>query len=294
MSESEQRIHGALQKEREKRREARAELKAVREELESLKQQLLTPKPAEPPQAAPADGTPAPATPPPATALPGDPLADCTTFDQVDARAMQAASLEARVMRMQTQLSRDGVEAVKAALTAEGVKDLRGVPLAEADDAQVGDFLARVYEGARLTQVAAEPRKRFLSAQENAFQQARQLVPELADAKSERAREFDAFVKQNPWLPMLGAHWPLVASTYLLGLVEVKKLTAKGNGKAATPAPPVARPAPAAAAPAAPTRTASPLPKASETDELATLIKSGTATAADVARYAARQVVAPR
>jgi len=289
LSESEQRIFGALQKEREKRREARAEVKAMRAELEALKSQLTATPPEPVKEAAPPEATPASPSAPSATVLPGDPLGDCNNFDQIDARVMQAASLEAQVMRLQQQLTRDGAEAVKAALTAAGVKDLRGVPLEAADDVQIGDFLTRVYEGTRVTQAGAEPRKRYLTHQSQAFQSATTLIPELTDAKSVRAKEFKEFVAANPWLPRLGPNWPVIAATHLLGQVAVKQMQAKANGKPAEPpVPPVAKVATAKAAPAKPTRSASSLPQPNESDAIIAKMNAGTASMAEIAQYASR------
>lgn len=294
MSESEQRILGALQKEREKRREARAELKAMRDELETLKQQLTAAPPEPTPAAEPQAAEPAPANAPEATVLPSDPLADCQTFDQVDARAMQAAQLESRVLRLQQQLARDGAEPVKAALLAQGVKELQGQPLEAVDESAIGDFLTRVYEGARVTQISAEPRKRFIAGQAQAFQEAQTIIPELADAKSARAKEYAAFVKARPWLPRFGPNWPVIAATHMLGEVAVRHIKSAKSAPSPAPQPPVAKVATAKSAPAAPTRTASTLPQPKELDAISAKMANGTATPAEIATYASRQVTAPR
>jgi len=281
MSPSEQRIYGALQKERQARKDAKTELKQQRESFDALKQEFdtlkakLNPDPTKP-------VTPAPA--PAAPIVGSGPLADCTTFEAVDARVMQAATTEATAERLQTILTRQGVGPVVEALKQMNVTQLNGMPLAEASDAQLGDFLTSVKEGAKMTQLSAEPHKRYLVNQANSWDQAKKLLPELlTDAKSARTQQFLRMA--TPAVRAMGPGWPLMVATQVLGAEAAARMSAPVAPPVITPQPTPA-PLPTVAAPAAPRVAPASGPQASELDQLRTKMEKGTATDDEVDRYA--------
>lgn len=286
-SEGERRLYGALRKEREKRKEARTEARQAREatdtlrqELEEIKVKLTQPEPSAPkPQPDPPAAAPSPGP---------NVLGDCFTPEAVDARAMQAVATEGKVMRLQTLLARQGPAAVVEQLKAEGMEKIQGVAIADLSEGQLGDFLSSVYEGARMTQLQAEPRKRFLVTQATSWIEATRLVPELKDPKNPRAQRFAQIVNANPYLLQMGAHWPVLAAKYLLGDEAVTKT-------ATAPAPvipaPTPTPAPVPAAqprttPGAPRTSVSNLPKGNEYDKAAEKVRNGTATLQEIENMA--------
>lgn len=268
----------ALQAEREKRKEARTEVRLLREQLEALQKQITQPEtPATPP---------APEAPTPRVAVPPV-LAECTTFEAVDARAMQAVQQEALAMQLNTTLATQGLDAVIEQFKANGIEKLDNRPLEAYDAGQMAAFLSNKYQQARTVQLNAEPRKQFLVQEARSLEAAVKLVPEIKDAKSPRAQKFAAIVNQNPWLKQQGPNWPQVAATYLLGMERSQTATTQPAPVAAAPAPP-ARPAPSASRI---TTAALPAPDAGQ--ELSVRLANGTATLEEVQRAAAGQIRVP-
>jgi len=288
-SEGEKRMHSALRKEREKRKEARTELKSLREQFAALEAKVNAsppqPAPTPPDGAAPAPTAPAPA---PAAMAGHGPLADCDTFEAIDARVMAAGQMEAKAVHLQTLVGLGQRDAVLKALTGEKVAEIDGVPLAEASDVQLSQFLAGVHGGAVAVREARDGRKLFLQQQAQSWHQATQILPELAsDPKSERARQFAALANQNPQLRQLGPHWPELLATQILGL-ELRgknKPVAKPPATATvtTPPPPPPPPRPA---PGAPRTSAAAVPQPKELEALRAKLANGTATLAEADRYA--------
>lgn len=279
----------ALQTERERRKEARAESRVLRERLEALEKQFATKTP-EPI---------APATPPsepaPTPSVQGAPLADCNTFEAVDARAMQAIKQEALAMRLNSVLVTEGLPAVVEQFKANGIEKLGAKTIDEVTAPEMARFLADKFESAREIQVSAEPRKQYLLAQAQSWQSAGKLVPEITDPKHPRAQKFAAIVNGNPWLRAQGPNWPMIAAKYLLGDESATKTittaqppsTAAGNG---VPALPVSPPPAPKSAPGAPRNSAAAIPKPNEADELAAKLANGTATPDEMNRYASLAV----
>ena len=267
-TEGEKKLHGALVKERQANKEIRAELREMREALAKLQSQPAKPATEAEPQS-PAE--PAPSA-PSAPAL----LQDCHTFEQVDAKAAQAAQTEAQAMRLQNILNRNGVEPVIERLKAGGVDAINGTPIAEASADQIGDFLAAVYEGAKLTQAEAPQRKTWLTQNQQSLMQAVQIVPELNDAKSEAFKAAQRLVQQNPLLRNR-ADWPVVVAKLYLGEQAFNQKAQPKTAPKAAPAKPVLKPAPSA-----PRTSTAALPQASSVDTIRQRIANGTATLAEV------------
>jgi hypothetical protein len=295
-TEGERRLHGALVKERQARKEAKSELKELRAQLEAL-QAKLQPNPNQPPTAEP-PATPAPVA-APSVAAPV--LMDCETFEAVDARVMQAASAEAEAMRMQQTLLRQGYEAVLPQLAAHGYTVQDGMlvdpaknVLGEANEQTVGEFIANVYAGARQTQAQAPVRKAYLVQQAQAWQEAVKILPELANEKSETFQRIAHFARANP---VIRQHpgWPVTAAKLYLGEQawnSKAKPPAERGARSAEGGQSAAKPVTPPSAPGAPRTSVSGLPQRSEAEELAAKLKNGTATYADVDRLASLRLQA--
>lgn len=292
-TEGERRLHGALVKERQSRKEAKSELKQLREQVEALTAKLQ-PNPNQPPPAEPT-ATPAPVA-PPSVAAPV--LVECETFEAVDARVMQAASAEAEAMRLQQTLLRQGYDAVLPQLAQHGYTVQDGMlvdsaknVLGEANEQTVGEFIANVYAGARQTQAQAPVRKTYLVQQAHAWQEAVKILPELANEKSETFQRIAHFAKANPIIRQQPG-WPVTAAKLYLGEQawnsKAKPAAAAPASAAPTPPKPVTPPS----APGAPRTSVSSLPKRSEMDDLAAKMKNGTATLAEVDRLASLRLQA--
>jgi hypothetical protein len=281
----------ALMAERQKRKEAREEARLLREKVAELEARLKSQPPEE---ASPGDADkpadpniPAPAAVAPVVAQ--QPLADCQTFEAVDARVMQAATAEAQALKLQRILQRQGAEQAAAELAKLGVQRIGDTPVAEATDEQLEEFLSTVYEHARFSQAAAPARKQFLAQQAQSFERARSDVPELADPKSDRARRFVAIVQRNPWLRTMGPNWPEIVATQLLG-EEVRAQRRTAQVAKAPPTPPLAPQPPPRPAPAAPRRSATAEPRRTEADEIGQKVLAGSATLEELGRLARLRV----
>jgi hypothetical protein len=284
-TDGEKRLYGALKKERQARKEAKAESKQTRESMDALKQELdgikekLNPNPENNPQ-------------PASNSQPVGALGDCHTFESVDARVTQAATTEAFAMRLQTTLSKQGAAPVVEALKQKGITQIGGVPVAELGDEGLSEFLTTVYEGARITQTQADPRKRFLVNQASAWQEAVKQVPELADAKSDRAKRFVQMANENPAIRSMGPNWPLVLAYQVLG-----REAAAAKGAPAPVAAPAIKPTPTPTpattrqVPAAPRATPPTPPKKNDYEQAAEKLANGTATLADITRMAKAAIV---
>ena len=273
-TEGERKMHAVMLKERQESKEARAELREIREKLAELEKQN---KPPTAPQAEP-DAPVTQAQPAPSA---GDVLADCPTFEAVDARVQSAASVEAQAVRLQNMLLRNGLEPVVEKLKASKVETISGIPIDEASADDIGDFLATVYENARTAQAQAPVRKQWLVNNQNSLQQAVQIIPELADVNSPAYKAAIQLVQQNPLLRHR-ADWPVVVAKLYLG---EQAFLAKAKPAAAPAAKPAARPA-ARPAPGAPRAAVSALPTADTKSALAQKIADGTATMQEVQQYA--------
>lgn len=286
-TDGERRLYGALKKERQESKTARAETRDLKSKLEAIEARLANP----PAVAAPANGQPAPdPAVQPAAATPSvshGSLSDCTSFEAVDARVTQAAATEAMAVRLQNQLTRNGVEGVAAALKQQGITQIGGVPVAELDANAVGQFLDSVYEGTRATQAAAAPRKQFIATMDRQWQAAAQIMPEINDIKSAAHRNVQQLLQTNPSL-RANANWPMVAVKLMLGEAAVA-----AKVKPAAPAPAVPPPTVKVVvkpAPGAPRRTSAALPQGNAMDAIKARIDNGTATMADVQAYARTDV----
>lgn len=268
----------ALQREREDNKQLRERLSALESKLntqktngESAKDEAVvtTPDPVSVPR------------------TDGAVLADCETFEAVDARARQAAAVETQVLRLQTALARNGKDSILPQLTKAGVKEINGAPLDAVSDEEVSDYLSSVYQGARLTQIEAAPRKMFLVKRAQTMEAALKIMPELADSKSERAQQVRAIINAAPELTQR-ADWPeLVVKLVLGGEAWSGKTKTATIPPPATPQPkPAAAPAPSRQAPAAPKVSTAAVPSRSELDTISDKMAKGTATNQDLDRYA--------
>jgi hypothetical protein len=274
-TEGEKKLHGALVKERTESKDARAELRAVKEQLAEIQKQI------KPPPATPAEPV-SPAGQPTTAPSAGEMLADCQTFEAVDARVTQAAATESEANRLQQMLNRNGVEAVAERLKASGVEKIGGTPLAEASADLVGDFLAAVYEGARMTQAQAQPRKVWLAQNQQSLAAAVQLFPELGDKQSPAFQSAQRILVENPLLRQR-SDWPVLLTKLYLG--EQAYMAKTKPAASAAPAVKAAPKPPAKAAPGAPRTSVAALPRTGANDALSAKIKAGTASLAEVQEY---------
>jgi hypothetical protein len=280
-TDGEKRLHGALQKERTESKEARAAVRELKTKLAELESKL-TNRPAS--QAAPET----PAAQPPPVATTGEMLADCHTFEAIDARVQQAATYKAEAARLQNVLNRNGTEPVVERLLAKGVTAINGVPVAEASPDQIGDFLATVYEGAELTQAQAEPRKQWLVQNQHNLVEAVKRVPELNDANSEAFKAAQRIMAANPALRQR-ADWPVVIAKLYLG--ERIFNTQPTPAAPAATAKPAVKPA-AKPAPSAPKVSVAALPNPPANEALAAKLANGTASLAEVQAYTRGHIAA--
>lgn len=278
-TEGEKKLHGALVKERAESKEARAKNRELEARLAEIEKQL---NPDKTPPVEPA----APVAPAATSSVAA--LNDCQTFEDVDAKVAEAANTELKATRLQNMLNRNGVEPVAERLLAEGVKEINGKPVTEADADEIGDFLAAVYEGSKLTQAQAPLRKTWLAHNQQSLQQAVQLVPELNDANSAAYKAAVAIVSQNPQLRSR-ADWPVVVAKLWLGeqVIAAKSKPAPAAPAKAAPARPAARPAPGA-----PRTSTAALPNPSKRDALSAKIAAGTASMDEVQEYARGSIAA--
>ena len=283
----------ALKAERDKRKAARAKIVELESELAKLR------APAEPAPKTP-EVPAAPATPPnvstPSVATPA--LADCHTFEAIEARSLEAAKTEAQVVGLQNVLQYQGPEAVVTELAALGVTKIGETAVAEAKPEQLAGFLATTLAGTRMTQLQVEPRKRFIVQQAQAYQQAVKVLPELQDKNSAAHKQCEAFVQANPQVKA-NANWPLLVAKLWLGEQQFEmKLKVPAAASATRPTVIVPAPSTVAApivpalrpAPGAPARSASALPQSNRADELSGKITAGTATLKEVDEYSALAV----
>ena len=280
----------ALQAEREKRKSARAELKAVKEQLAELQTKLNAP-PATPPTPA-KDAEAAPANPPAPTAPSADEgvLVDCDTFEAITARAMQATRAETAALRLNQVLLNEGIEAVlpqlaEYGLVVENEKLLDAQSkrvIGDATAKTVGNFITNVFEGARTTQAQAEPRRQFLLQRLANWESAAKILPTINDINSAEFKAISGLINARPELRARADGATIAVKLYLGELAWNAKLP-KPAAATPPPKPPVTPALPAA--PGAPRTSGAALPKVSERDELANKIKAGTATLAEVDRY---------
>jgi len=273
-TEGEKRLHGALEKERQESKDARAAVRELKAKLAELESKITTPTA---PQAEPATPAAQTAPPPSGTGM----LADCLTFDAVDARAQEAAATESQAVRLQNMLNRNGAEPVVERLKASGVDTIGGKPIAEADADQVGEFLASVYEGARMAQAQAPARKAWLAQNQQSLAAAVKILPELNDAKSAAFQAASKIVSENPLLRNR-ADWPVIVAKLYLG-EQAYNSKATGNG-AGTPRP-TAPKVTSRPAPGAPRTSTAAMPPVNGSVVLAKKMADGTATLDEVQSY---------
>ncbi len=288
-TEGEKKLHGALVKERAESREARKELRDIKEQLAELKGKITPPTA---PQAEPA----APAAQAPTAPSAAPDLADCTTFEAVDARALQAAGFKSQAVTLQNLLLRNGVEPVAAKLKASGVETIGTTPIAEASADQIGDFLAAVYEGAEMTQAQAPIRKNWLMQYHQSLQEAVKIIPELSDVNSPAFQAAKQMIADDPGVRSK-ANWPVILAKRYLGVKGFETASkpppaAPVAAPAAPVAAPAARPTPKPSAPGAPRTSTAALPQPAANSALKEKIANGSATLAEVQQYAREHVAA--
>jgi hypothetical protein len=277
----------ALKAERDERKAARKEVRELKAKLAELQKQPA-PKPPQPVIPDPAAAV------PPVVATPSVPtpaLADCQTFEAAEARGLAASQTEIQALTLQTQLQRQGAEAVSAQLAQLGIQKIGETPVAEASPEVLADFLGTVIAGAKMTQAQVAPRKRFIATQNASWQAAVQVLPEMDDVKSPVHQQIAAFVRANPNVKAM-ANWPLVCAKLFLG---EKAFNTQAQPAPAKTAPAVIKPAPATmpapvartlhAAPGAPSSSAAAVPHSNRLAELSSKLTNGTATLADVDEY---------
>lgn len=295
----------ALKAERQARKDARAEVRTLKQQLAALQTQLAGPPAETPtPPAGPAE-EPAgqrPALPPAPAATPSvatPALADCHTFEAVEARSLAAAQTEAEVSSLQNTLQYQGAPAVAQALANRGIEKIGTTPIGEATAEELAGFLNSVLYGTKQTQLQAEPRKRFLVTESQSFAAAVKRLPDLENPKSETYRRVAAFVQQNPQVKT-NANWPLIVAKLYLGEMAFNQAATPAGTPGAVPAAQPRRPtaiAPAAAtmpapaapparqAPGAPAISTAALPQGNRLQELSGKIEKGTATLKEVDEY---------
>lgn len=273
-TEGEKRLHGALVKERTESKDARAKLRDAMARLDALESKT--------PPAAPQAEPPVPAAQNPTVPATGDILADCKTFEEVDARVMQAATFKSQASALQNMLLRNGVEPVAERLKASGVEKIGTTPIAEASADQIGDFLAAVYEASEMSQAQAPIRKNWLVQNHQSLQDAVKHLPELNDKTSAAYQAAVRMVQENPLLRNR-SDWPMLIVKNLLGTRALENLAKPPAPAPAAPAAP--RPAPKPA-PGAPRTSVSALPQPAANDALKKKMANGTATMQEVTEYA--------
>lgn len=277
----------ALEAERTKRKTARADLKAAQDQIAELTARLNPPTPAAPsaPETTPAL---APAT-PPSPAVPPN-LAECRTFDQVDALTLAAIHAKATANKLMMAMNAGERDEVLAGLRAENMEAIDGTPLDRATDKQLREFIVNTNTGADITLRKAPAREAALRQEALSFEEARALLPGLSDQKSADWKAFVSAVQATPAIRQLGPRWPvLVAQNVAFHLGKTKSAT----GPLPPPAtPPVIPPAPRAA-PSAPRTSMAALPRKSETDGLREKLRSGTMTAREMDRLTTLQLLSP-
>lgn len=288
-TDGEKRLYGALQKEREESKTARAELRELKSQFTELKGTLDKTK-----EASATDTTQSPRNEPAPSAATA--LADCNTFEAVDARVAQAAEVEMTVTSLQNKLARNQTEAVVKGLQSIGVTHIGGMPVAEMDAEGIGNFLDKAQAGAKATQSQAAPRKQFIASQVTSWRQAVEILPEMDDVKSDVYKGISALVARRPSLKTQ-VDWPMVAAKLWLGEQESgKRITAKAAAKtaattqqrAATPQATTktttAKPA-AKQAPGASRRAAAAAPATDRLTALQGKMEKGTASMAEMQEY---------
>lgn len=274
----------ALKAERQKRRDAREENKQLRARLAELEQ-----KPAPPAEPTPAT-PPTPAAPSAETGT----LVDCDTFEAVDARAMQAATVEAAALRLNQTFLREGYAAVLPQLAEHGIVEQDGKlvhvaskrVLGEANDETVSGFIANVFEGARTAQAQAPIRKTFLAQRAQSFERAATILPQLRDVKSPEYQQIAGLFQKRAELRSLANGPEIAVKLYLGELAWNAKLTKPAAAVPPKPAPTV--PPHPASAPGAP-RLSVPTngPGKDRKTELSAKIAAGQASLAEVDEYSA-------
>jgi len=275
----------ALQAEREARKEARAKVKELEAKVAELQAKNTPPAdatiatPPNPPAADPA------AAPTDTPSVPGA-LANCRTFDQVDASTMQAVRDKSLATKLILKMSAGDKPAVLEALKAQKVANIDGTPLDDATDAQISELLVNVQTGCEVTLQQAPLRKAELAREANSFIEAGKILPGLNDPKSAAWKAFATYVQQNPTVRNLGPAWPQMVAE---GVAHRLSRSSPGTVTATTP-PPAAAPAPVPptprSAPGAPRTSVAALPKKSEREEIVERLNNGTATTKDMDRYA--------
>lgn len=275
----------ALKAEREKRRAAREELKTLRAGLERL---IATPAPPnpDPDPAAAVPSTPeaTPATPPTPPAVPAN-LAQCRTFDQVDAAVLQATQTQALTHELMLALSAGDRETVIQRLTEQNVKAIGETPVAEASDAQLRQLVVNAHTGCSLTIAQAGQRKETLRREALSFTEAQKILPGLGQANSAEHKAFAAYLQQYPGVRNLGPNWPQMVAE---GVAHRLGRTAASVPPVAVPGLPVVTataPAPRSA-PGAPRTSTAAVPARNQLDTLREKIASGQASDKDMRLYA--------
>jgi hypothetical protein len=213
------------------------------------------------------------------------PLAECVSFEQVDAQVAEASRIELLTHDLQIRLGREERVEVLAALALENVKEINGVPLAEASDRQIGDFLSAAYKGTRLTQNQAQPRKQYLANEDRAVTEAAKLIPGLKDAASAEFKQFKSIVDANAWVRHAGPNWPVVIAQFMLGAAAATKINAPGAPVKAAVIPPkieIVPAVPTRKTPGAPRASGAAIPATTEYEAARGRVQKGTATLADV------------
>jgi hypothetical protein len=187
-------------------------------------------------------------------------------------------------------LNRNGVQPVAEKLKASGVTAIGATPIEEANADQIGEFLASVYEAARMTQAQAPIRKNWLAQNHQSLAEAVKIIPDLTDPKSASFKAAQEAVQQNPLLRN-NANWPILIVKHLLGTRALEER----NKPATQPAPAVTPKIPARPskpAPGAPKTSTSAIPRLNGNDALKTKMADGTATLAEVQEYTRGHVAA--
>jgi hypothetical protein len=277
----------ALQAEREKRKAATTKLAEAQAEIERLKASTAPQTPT--PAAEPPGEVPIPASVPP-RGVPTE-LAQCETFEQVDACRSRAAELAATAMELNTVLATSGLDAALAQLKGNGVETFRGVPVDNLTPEQLAKGLSDTWKAATQTQALADAQKAQIHGQRQSFGQAVNLIPGLKDPKSVQAQTFEAIMAAHPQIKQLGPNWPLLVARQMLGM-EAERVRNTPTPPAAplpvlTPAPVAAL---AASAPSAPRTSVAHVPATSELDGIRERIGKGQVSEADMIRYATAQI----
>lgn len=277
-SEGEKRLYKALKRERADRKEAKKQTAELKSVVDQLQAKLATPPVGDPSKPATgADGDRQQAqTSTAAPVVAG--LAACQDLASVDALVTQASSTETAAFTLLNKVDSDRA-GVDKTLQQHRVTHIGGVPVAEASNEQVRDYLTSAYTGARETVVQADTRRAFIRNRETNWMQAASVMPQINDVKSPEFAAIAGILKSPELRNRVDG--PIQAVRLLLGDRAMTQTLLASAKPAAKPKAAVVK-----AAPGAPRTSVAALPQQTEATAIADRVAKGTATLEDMKKYA--------